>query len=475
MVLTSQTEKTIIRYMGYKCTKCGSTFSKWTGRCLNCKEWGTVKEFFEEKHVGSSSGRIGSGKNEASEPLTVKTLSDLNKPRKQKQRILTNISDIDSLLDGGFVEGQTVLLSGEPGVGKSTLALQLADSTNIDTLYVSGEETIEQLADRARRITGKNTKLSLSYGTDVLSIISSARKTKTKLLVIDSAQTLSYKQAKTGSAGFIREATALIVKFAKETDTIVILVGQVTKAGDIAGPKTLEHLVDTVVYVEGERSGDLRIARILKNRYGKTDNTAVFRMEETGLQEVKDPSTVFIEEARTNQPGVAKTVTLEGQIPLAIEIQALIANTPFSLPKRVANGLQYNKLSILLGALDRYTGLGLGAYDVFVNIAGGISTKDPASDLAVCAATYSSAKDVSISGGTFFIGEVELSGRIRPPKQLGKRIEIAKRCGAREIVTGKLPIKDRPKLPLALKLVELGTLKELTSLLRARRTQSKPS
>jgi len=458
--------------MGYKCTKCDATSSKWTGRCLNCKEWGTVKEFAEEKHKNSEAGGLGSGKIAEGELLTVKTLSDLNRPSRQKRRITTNIPDIDELLGGGLVEGQTMLLSGEPGVGKSTLALQLADSTKIDTLYVSGEETIEQIAERARRITSNNPKLSLSYGTDVLSIISSAKTNKSKLVIIDSAQTLTYKQAKAGSASFLRESVGVIVKFAKQSNTIILLVGQVTKSGEIAGPKTLEHLVDTVVYVEGERSGDLRIARVLKNRYGKTDSTAVFRMEETGLKEVKDPSTVFIEETSGNQTGVAKTVTLEGQIPLAIEIQALIANTPFALPKRVANGLLYNKLSILLGALNRYTSLGLGSYDVFVNIAGGISTKDPASDLAVCAATYSSAKNTPIPSGTFFIGEVELSGRVRAPKQLSRRIEIAKRCGARELVTGRLPAKDHPKLPISMKLIELETLKELANLLRAGRSYS---
>lgn len=450
--------------MGYRCKECGASFSKWTGRCLNCNQWDTVEEYFEEKDHKRGGGNLFSEKSTESRPLIIKTLADLNRPTKQKRRILTNITDIDSLLGGGLVEGQTLLLSGEPGVGKSTLALQLANSTKIDTLYVSGEETIEQLAGRTRRIAGKTAGISLSYGTDVLSIISSARKEKPRLLVIDSMQTLSDSRAKTGGTNFIREAVSYIVKYAKDTKTIVILVGQVTKAGDIAGPKTLEHLVDTVIYVEGERSADLRIARVLKNRYGKTDSVAVFRMTEVGLKEVKDPSAVFIEETAANQVGVAKTITLEGQIPLAIEVQALVANTPFALPKRVANGLQYNKLSILLGALDRYSGIDFGSSDVFVNIAGGISTKDPASDLAVCAATYSSAKNVPLSGGTFFAGEVELSGRIRPPKQLDKRIETAIKCGAREIVTGKLPKDSQPKLPVSVKLTRLETLRELNFL-----------
>lgn len=463
--------------MSCRCTKCGSVSSKWTGRCLNCQEWGTI---VEDLGPSASESRKGFGQIEKStKTLEVATLSKLAGSKTKRMRIPTELPDINSLLGGGFVEGQTVLLSGEPGVGKSTLALQIADSIKIPTLYVSGEETIEQLADRAKRICRKNSTVSLSHGTDVAAIASTARKNKTKLLVIDSAQTLDYKNAKAGSTTFIREAIAELVRFAKRSGTIIIVVGQVTKAGDIAGPKSLEHLVDTVLFIEGERSGELRIARCLKNRYGKTDSVVVFQMNEHGMKSIKDPSTVFVEDSTVNQVGVAKTVAIEGQIPLAIEVQSLIATIAFSLPKRTVNGLQYNKLFILVGALEKYSSLRLGSFDVFVNIAGGISTKDPSSDLAVCASIYSSAKEVAIPGNYFFFGEIELSGRVRPPQRLLPRLEVAHKCGARTVLIGKLPgnqsfgAEARAKARNeGIRIIEISNIRELTSLFRSFRTKT---
>ncbi|OIN89137.1 DNA repair protein RadA [Candidatus Berkelbacteria bacterium CG_4_9_14_0_2_um_filter_42_30] len=401
----------------FVCSNCGNEFSTWSGKCLACGEWNTLKEMSSEI-----------SKLEAvSEKIVAKNLSDFK--ISSSSRIKTGYSEIDRVFGGGIVEGSVILLGGEPGVGKSTLLLQIVKEIP-STLYISGEESPEQLLMRAERLGVGTKNISVSETSDISGLEQAIIENRPKIIVIDSIQTV-YNSQISGSAGSqvqVKESGLFLQQLAKKHKIPIIIIGHVTKEGIVAGPRMLEHLVDVVVYMEGERRSEARILRAVKNRFGTTDEIAVLRMGEKGIVEIKNPGALFLSES-SGAAGSAVTVLLEGSRPLLVEIQALVTPTTFGYPRRTTSGFDLNRLNILIGIMTKRAGLNLGNQDIYVNVVGGITASEPATDLAVCLAIASSYKNKPLPGNVAYFAEVGLTGEIHRVMRAEKRKKEAENLG----------------------------------------------
>jgi len=415
------------------CQNCGTQFPKWVGQCSSCKEWNTiVEEVVQEED--KKSWKADTVAKQANKPLRVSEIT-----QEKELRLDTLDQEFNRVLGGGLVPGSLTLLGGEPGIGKSTLLLQIALKLPYKILYVSGEESQRQIKMRADRIQPNSENCYILTETKTQNIFQQVSTIEPDLVVIDSIQTLhtDYIESAAGSISQIRECTAELIKFAKESHTPVILVGHITKDGTIAGPKILEHMVDTVLQFEGDRNYVYRILRSLKNRFGSTAELGIYEMQGSGLREVNNPSEVLISKNDEDLSGTAIAATVEGMRPLLIEIQALVSTAVYGTPQRSATGFNAKRLNMLLAVLEKRAGFKLGAKDVFLNITGGISVDDPAIDLAVMAAILSSNSDIAIEKGICFAAEVGLAGEIRPVQRVEQRILEAEKLGFSKIFVSK--------------------------------------
>ena len=401
----------------FVCSECGEEYAKWQGKCANCGGWNTLKEFKTTQTTKQKN-------------VTVEITNLAEVKAENFGRISSEISEMDRVLGGGIVPGSVVLLGGEPGIGKSTLVMQIASKLK-NTYYVSGEESLQQIKMRADRLKVKSQNVNIIAETNVDAIITALTKIKPSLVIVDSVQTMYSADfpSTAGSLVQVRESALRLQKYAKQNNVPVILVGHVTKDGAVAGPKTLEHMVDVVLYLEGERFHDLRILRTTKNRFGATDEIGIFEINNNGLEEVSNPSKIFLSERTTKTAGSVVTATIEGSRPLLIEIQALVSPSNFGYPKRTASGFDLNRLQLIIAILINRANLNLSSQDVYLNIAGGFYLKEPAGDLAVAMAIASAFKNKPIDGKTIIFGELGLSGEVRPVNLAGKRLSEAKRLG----------------------------------------------
>ena len=416
------------------CQNCGSQYSKWQGQCNACKEWNTIVEEIIQKEEKPDWKSTSPTLKKVSKPLKIKEIDST-----QKVRMNTLDGELNRVLGGGIVPGSLILLGGEPGIGKSTLLLQISLKLPYKTLYVSGEESQKQIKMRAERITPNGDNCYILTETKTQNIFRQIEEIEPEIVIIDSIQTLhtEYIEASPGSISQIRETTAELIKFAKETNIPVILIGHITKDGTIAGPKILEHMVDTVLQFEGDRNHVYRILRALKNRFGSTSELGIYEMLGSGLREVSNPSEILISHKDITLSGTAIASTLEGMRPLMIEIQALVSTAVYGTPQRSTTGYNAKRLNMILAVLEKRAGFRLGTKDVFLNITGGISIDDPAIDLAVVAAILSSNEDIPIGEGYCFAGEVGLSGEIRPVNRVDQRIQEAEKLGFSTIFVSK--------------------------------------
>jgi len=411
----------------FVCSHCDSQYSKWQGRCLECGKWSTIIEKSDLPTIGS----ITSKKSKST--TTKAPILDLaDSTVKDVVYTSTKIKEFDRVLSGGIVSGSVILLSGEPGIGKSTLLAQLAGNLGKDkpALYVSGEESQGQVLMRFERLKIPSKTVRFSPIVHTGSIIEAAKEEKPAILIIDSIQTMiaSGVDSLPGSSSSIRAATSELINFAKSTNIPVLIIGQVTKGGIVAGPKMLEHLVDTVLTLDGDEQSSYRVLRAIKNRFGSTDEVGIFDMAESGMISVKNPSAKFLKE-RTPSPGSAITCVMEGTRPFLLEIQALVEKSIFPNPTRRTSGFDLGRLQMLLAILSKHLKLPINDKDVYINVVGGVKIKDPSVDLAVCVAIISSLKNKSISQDSLILGEVGLSGEIRSIPFLDRRIKEAKRLG----------------------------------------------
>ena len=409
----------------YVCQCCGYITTKWLGKCPECGQWDSM---VEEVAAPESKASFLSVK-ENPQPKTLDSVSI-----GELQRMETGIREFDRVLGGGIVPGSLVLLGGDPGIGKSTIVLDASmkfSKNGIKVLYVSGEESEAQTAMRAKRLGDSGNGLLIMTATDLSVILAQAQEVKPAVLVIDSIQTMYNAEFETasGSVGQVRECTAKLLRFAKSTGIAVLIIGHVTKEGNIAGPRLLEHMVDVVLQFEGERSYSFRVLRALKNRFGSTNESGIFSMEETGLKEVANPSGLFLEKRSSAVPGSVVCACLEGARPLLVEIQALVARTPYGMPRRTAVGFDYNRVNMLLAILEKRLGMDFGTQDVYVNVVGGVRVTEPAADLAVVAAIVSSYKNKVVMPGILAVGEVGLTGEVRRVGFAERRIKEAQNLG----------------------------------------------
>ncbi len=418
----------------YFCQKCGTQYSKWQGQCHACKEWNTIAEEIIQKEEKQAWRLTENHNTKALKPLRIDEIDTT-----QEIRLGTTDAELNRVLGGGLVPGSVTLLGGEPGIGKSTLLLQISLKLPFKTLYISGEESQKQIKMRAERITQKATNCYILTETKTQNIFKQITEISPEILVIDSIQTLQtdFIDSSAGSISQIRECTAELIKFAKETNIPVILIGHITKDGIIAGPKILEHMVDTVLQFEGDRNHIYRILRSLKNRFGSTSEIGIYEMQGSGLREVSNPSEILISPKDEALSGTAIATTLEGNRPLLIEIQALVSTAVYGTPQRSTTGYNAKRLNMILAVLEKRAGFRLGAKDVFLNITGGISVDDPAIDLAVVAAILSSNEDAYIHKDFCFAGEIGLSGEIRPVNRVEQRIQAAEKLGFSTIFISK--------------------------------------
>lgn len=416
------------------CQNCGAQYSKWQGQCNSCKEWNTIAEEIVQKSEKSDWKTADSGAKKAAKPLKINEIDS-----SAELRMDTGDGELDRVLGGGLVPGSMTLLGGEPGIGKSTLLLQISLKLPYKTLYVSGEESQKQIKMRAERITPNGENCFILTETKTQNIFRQIQEIEPDVVIIDSIQTLQtdYIDSTPGSISQIRECTAELIKFAKETGVPVLLIGHITKDGNIAGPKILEHMVDTVLQFEGDRNHVYRILRSLKNRFGSTAELGIYEMLGSGLREVSNPSEILISHREENLSGTAIASTLEGMRPLMIEIQALVSTAVYGTPQRSTTGYNAKRLNMILAVLEKRAGFRLGTKDVFLNITGGISVDDPAIDLAVVAAILSSNEDIPVGKDFCFAGEVGLSGEIRPVNRVDQRIQEAEKLGFAEIFVSK--------------------------------------
>ena len=416
------------------CQNCGTQYAKWQGQCNSCKEWNTIAEEIIQKEEKTSWKPTTSEVKRVSKPLKIKEIDSA-----EEVRMDSTDGEFNRVLGGGIVPGSLILLGGEPGIGKSTLLLQISLKLPYKTLYVSGEESQKQIKMRAERINPNSDNCLILTETKTQNIFRHILETEPDIVIIDSIQTLhtDYIESTAGSISQIRECTAELIKFAKETNIPVILIGHITKDGNIAGPKILEHMVDTVLQFEGDRNHVYRILRSLKNRFGSTAELGIYEMQGSGLREVSNPSEILISHREEELSGTAIASTLEGMRPLMIEIQALVSTAVYGTPQRSTTGYNAKRLNMILAVLEKRAGFRLGTKDVFLNVTGGISVDDPAIDLAVVAAILSSNEDIAVGKDVCFAGEVGLSGEIRPVNRVEQRIQEAEKLGFSTIFVSK--------------------------------------
>ena len=423
----------------YVCSECGADHNKWQGQCGECGAWNTLSEIVVEPANAAKANARATGYAGRVDAARIVDLKQVGQA--EEVRVGTGIGELDRVLGGGLVEGSVVLVGGDPGIGKSTLLLQAlaAMGRRLPALYVTGEESLAQVAGRATRLGLDVEGVQALAETGVEKILAQAAQAKPKLIVADSVQTLwsELLTAAPGSVSQVRESAARLVRYAKETGTSVFLVGHVTKEGGIAGPRVLEHMVDAVLYFEGEAGSRFRVLRAFKNRFGAVNELGVFAMSDKGLKEVPNPSAIFLSGANGPTPGSAVMVTREGTRPLLVEVQALVDQSPLANPRRVTLGLEQNRLAMLLAVLHRHGGVGVYDQDVFVNVVGGIRVQETAADLPVLLAVLSSLRDRPLPDKTVAFGEVGLSGEIRPVPNGEERLKEAATHGFRRAIVPK--------------------------------------
>lgn len=422
------------------CQQCGTESAKWQGKCPSCNSWNT---FVEEIIHKDNKKEIWEDEQSDSKNTRSKKLGDI--VESETVRIRTKDNELNRVLGGGIVEGSVILVAGEPGIGKSTLFLQACLQMNtITTLYISGEESLQQIKMRADRLKITNDTFYLLTSTDTQTIFNEIKKIKPQLVVIDSIQTLEsqFIESAPGSVSQVRECTAEIVRFAKATNTPVFIIGHITKDGNIAGPKVLEHMVDTVLQFEGDRHYAYRILRTTKNRFGNGSELGIYEMSEGGLKQITNPSDILITQKDDQLSGVAIAAMMEGARPLLIETQALVTHAVYGTPQRTVTGYDLRRLQLLLAVLEKRGGFHFGVKDVFLNMAGGIKVEDPAIDLAVICALLSSYEDKPIPMSICFVGEVGLSGEVRAVSRIEQRIAEAEKLGFEKIVVSKFNKKS---------------------------------
>ncbi len=445
------------------CSNCGQESAKWLGKCPSCEKWNT---FVEEVIVKGTDKKQSEWKEFSGLSNGLKTILLRDVSNGEEKRIVTTDMELNRVLGGGIVGGSLVLIAGEPGIGKSTLFLQGAlQLQNTVTLYISGEESDQQIKMRADRLQINNEKFFLLTETNTQTIFNEIRKLKPELVIVDSIQTMHspYIESGPGSVSQIRETAAEFQRFAKETNTPVFLIGHITKDGNIAGPKILEHMVDTVLQFEGDRNYSYRILRTLKNRFGPSYELGIYEMSGEGMRQVSNPSEILISNGDEQLSGVAIAATMEGIRPLLIEVQALVTQSVYGTPQRTNTGFDIRRLQLLLAVLEKRGGFHFGVKDVFINIAGGLKVEDPSIDLAVLSALLSSYEDVALPLHICFAAEVGLSGEIRPVNRIEQRIAEAEKLGFEKIIVSKynLASKASGKPKHNIEVVALGKVEEL--------------
>lgn len=426
----------------YYCTQCGYESSKWMGQCPSCGEWNT----FEEGIVSARTAKQARSSQERNRPISMEDVTTLS-----QKRISTHIGELDRVLGSGIVEGSLILVGGDPGIGKSTLLLQICRNLSADhmkLLYVSGEESLQQIKMRSDRIGKFESSMLLLCETSIDVIEQAIAESKPQMVVIDSIQTMVADEVTSaaGSVSQVREVTARLMKIAKQQGVTIWIVGHVTKEGVVAGPRTLEHMVDTVLYFEGDRHAVYRILRGVKNRFGSTDEIGVFEMQPEGLREVTNPSEVMLSGRPMNASGSVVVCSMEGTRPILIEIQALVSQTSFNLPRRTTVGLDYNRVNLLMAVLEKRAGLSLGGCDAYVNVAGGLKLAEPAIDLGIVMAIASSYKNRYIDRETIIFGEVGLTGEIRAVSMPLPRVKEAQKLGFKTCILPQTNLEQVEKM-----------------------------
>jgi DNA repair protein RadA/Sms len=445
---------------GFFCQNCGYESAKWLGKCPSCQQWNTFVEELIQKDNKKTSNDWRSF---ADDGPTRKTVSLQQIKTKETPRLLTKDMELNRVLGGGVVPGSLILVAGEPGIGKSTLFLQMGlHLTEITTLYISGEESEVQIKMRADRLKAQNDNFYLLTETSTQVIFQEIKKLRPQLVIVDSIQTLEspFIDSSQGSVSQIRECAAEFQQFAKETNTPVFLIGHINKEGSIAGPKLLEHMVDTVLQFEGDRHYAYRILRTLKNRFGSTAELGIYQMNDNGMNPVLNPSEILITQKEEALSGIAIAATIEGQRPLLIEVQALVTQSVYGTPQRTVSGFDLRRLQLLLAVLEKRGGFHFGVKDVFLNIAGGLKVEDPSIDLAVLVALLSSYEDASIPHNVCFAGEVGLSGEIRAVNRIEQRIAEAEKLGFEKIIVSKYNQKGLPKQRFNIEVLTMGQVDE---------------
>ncbi|MCM8780320.1 MAG: DNA repair protein RadA [Candidatus Omnitrophica bacterium] len=445
----------------FSCQSCGYQSPKWLGRCPDCNQWNTFVEEEYNPVSEKAKQRVSLYKDE---PMLLKDIEI-----QQQVRLKTNIQELDRVLGGGIVPGSVILIGGDPGIGKSTISLQVSNHLSQQgqtVLYVSGEESVAQTKLRAKRLGAgmeKEGNLFIVNQTDLSYIIEYIKKINPSVVVIDSIQVIFEPtiSSSPGSVSQVRECAGILTQLAKTTGNSIFIIGHVTKEGTLAGPRVLEHVVDTVLYFEGDRFSTYRILRAVKNRFGSTNEIGVFEMSSEGLKEVKNPSEIFLSERPQDVPGSVVTSILEGTRPLLVEIQALVSSASFGFARRRSQGFDFNRLSLLVAVLEKRLGLHLEAEDIFVNVVGGIDVKDPAADLAVCVAVVSAFRDRPVVKEAVFLGEVGLTGEVRSICQVGLRVNEAEKLGFRHCIIPRNNYKNLNSKKGAIEIIPVSTLSEV--------------
>lgn len=437
------------------CSNCGYESPRWVGQCPACHEWNTMTEVRSDKKNSSLTKEVSDAR-----PMALSEISSFS-----EKRISTDMAELDRVLGGGIVEGSLILIGGDPGIGKSTLLLQVARNLSSDgkqIIYVSGEESAHQISMRAKRIGEFSDNMRVLTETDLDVIVEELRREKPAVAVIDSIQTMVNDES-TGGAGSIsqvRASTSKLMKLAKTGNIAIFIVGHVTKEGTVAGPRVLEHMVDTVLYFEGDRHASYRIIRAVKNRFGSTDEIGVFEMKSTGLAEVANPSEFMLEGRPVGSSGSVITCTIEGTRPILFEIQALTTRSSFGMPRRTAVGYDYNRVNLIMAVIEKRMGLTMGDYDAYVNIAGGIRISEPSVDLGLVLALVSSFKNRPVSDDVMAFGEVGLSGEVRSVSMPGKRINEAVKMGVKTIVLPESCLSSVEEIPAGVELIGVKGIRE---------------
>lgn len=440
----------------YFCQNCGHEAPKWLGKCPSCSEWNTFVEEIIEKNIPSVVAFSSSTRN--AKPQAIHTIEN-----QEHVRLILKDAELNRVLGGGLVPGSLILFGGEPGIGKSTLLLQMAvDEDKLNVLYVSGEESEQQIKMRAERIGLTNQHCYILTETNIQNIFKQAEETQPELLIIDSIQTLfsTHIESSPGSISQVRECTAQLLRYAKQTGVPVFLIGHITKEGSLAGPKVLEHMVDAVLQFEGDRNHVYRLLRSIKNRFGSTNELGIYEMLGSGLRQVENPSEILITNTDSSLSGISIGATLEGMRPILVEVQALVSSAAYGTPQRSSTGFDGKRLNMLLAVMEKRCGFKLGAKDVFLNIAGGIKIDDPAIDLAVVAAVLSSNADLPIPKNIALSAEVGLSGEVRPVNRIDQRISEAEKLGFEKIIISKYN-KGIEQQNFKIQLVKCGKIDEV--------------